>query len=118
VVLCLLAAMIAGCSVIGASQITVGTRNESDEPMVVRVLAGLDEASEVYGETFTVGPTAVGDLTLQVPGGDWTVEVNGGRLLSTSDTAGRVGELPVTLVVRADGLVTWEAPSDWVEAGR
>ena len=36
----------------------------------------------------------------------------------TSDTAGRVGELPVTFVVRSDGLTFWEAPSEWVEAGR
>ena len=43
---------------------------------------------------------------------------NGENLLSTSDTRGRVGELPVTFVARADGLIVWEAPSDWVDAGR
>ena len=113
-----LAAMaIAGCSVIGTSQITVATRNESDEPMVVRVIAGHDESAGVHGGTHTVPPASEGELTLAVPGGDWTVQVNGGMLLSTSDTHGRVGELPVTLVVMPDGMVVWEAPSDWVDVG-
>ena len=86
--------------------------------MVVRVIEGLEPDGSVHGESFTVEQSAAGPLTLQVPGGSWTVEVNGQRMISNSDTAGRVGELPVTLIVRGDGLVFWEAPSDWVAAGR
>ena len=118
VVLVMLGAMLGACSVIGASQITVGVRNQSEEPMVVRVIAGHDESAGVHGDPQTVAPETLGSLTLDVPGGDWTVQVNGGMLLSTSDTQGRVGELPVTLVVMPDGMVVWEAPSDWVELGR
>jgi hypothetical protein len=113
-----LATLVAGCSVIGAGEITVTARNGSDEPMIVQVIQGVEDDGPVHGESFTVAPSAIGQLALQVPGGSWTVEVNGQPLLSTSDTAGRVGELPVTLSVGPDGFVSWEAPTDWVEAGR
>ena len=95
-----------------------GSRGRERRPDGRPGLQGLEPGGSVHGESFTVEPSAVGPLTLQVPGGSWTVEVNGQRRISDSDTAGRVGELPVTLIVRADGLVFWEAPSDWVEAGR
>ncbi|MDQ4035488.1 MAG: hypothetical protein M3153_06105 [Chloroflexota bacterium] len=113
----LVALVLAGCSIVGASQITVATRNESDEPMVVRVIAGHDESAGVHGPTHTVPPATEGELTLGVPGGDWTVQVNGGMLLSTSDPHGRVGKLPVTLAVMPNGMVVWEAPSGWAEVG-
>jgi hypothetical protein len=111
------AVIVAGCSIIGTSQITVATRNESDEPMIVRVIAGHDPSAGVHGEPHSIPPSSEGDLTLGVPGGDWTVEVNGGMLFSTSDTKGRVGELPVTLVVNPDGMVFFEAPGGWVDGG-
>lgn len=115
---CILAALVAGCSVFGAAEITVTTRNGSDEPMIVQVIQGLQIDGSAHGKAYTVAPSAIGQLTLQVPGGSWTVQVNGQPLLSTSDTSGRVGELPVTLSVGPDGFVSWEAPTDWVEAGR
>lgn len=111
-----------GCGLVGASQITVTARNDSEQDMVVHVIGGLGDESGAHGDPHTVAPGTEERLTLDVPGGDWTVTINGARLVSTSDAGNRRGELPVTLILPnpedfAPGPF-WEAPSDWVEAGR
>jgi hypothetical protein len=111
-------ASIAGCGLLGGGQITVTARNATDQEMVVQVI---DAAEAPYGESVTVSAGEERDVTVAVPGGDWTVSVNGARLLTSSDAGSRRGELPVTLVLPdpeefAHGPF-WEAPSDWAGAG-
>ncbi len=112
--------LLSACAVLGASEITITARNDGDEPMVVQVIDGFDQATAAaYGEAWTVPPGAERELTLAVPGGDWTVTVNGASLLSTSDAGSRRGTLPVTLVLPADdhfaGGPYWEAPQGWAD---
>lgn len=111
----------AGCGLLGASQITVTARNESDQEMVVQVVSGQGDDAARHGDSHTVAPGGEEQLTLDVPGGDWTVTVNGARLLSTSDAGERRGELPVTLILPnpEDFAVGpyWQAPSDWAPTG-
>ena len=114
--------LVAGCAVVGASQITVTGRNDSEQDMVVQVIGGLGDEAAPHGDAHTVAPGSEELLTLDVPGGDWTVTVNGGRLVSTSDAGNRRGELPVTLILpNPEDFATgpyWEAPTEWIEAGR
>jgi hypothetical protein len=117
-----LLAMLVSCAAIGASEITVVARNDSLEPMVVQVVDGVDQASaQPFGQAHTIPPGDWQELTLDVPGGQWTVTVNGAHLLSTSDTGPRRGVLPVTLVLPPEGHVVdgpyWEAPGDWAQVG-
>ena len=111
------AALLAGCSVFGSSEITVDARNDSDFPMSVQVTDGLGPDANVFGPEHTLDPLEERTLELAVPGGDWTVTVNGARLLGSSDAAGRRGRIPVTLIVPApDDPIPgpyWEAPADW-----
>jgi hypothetical protein len=113
--------VVAGCGVIGASQITVTARNDSEQDMVVQVIGGLGDEAGPHGDSHTVAPGTQEQLTLDVPGGDWTVTVNGGRLVSTSDVGGRRGELPVTLILPdPDDFALgpyWEAPGGWANTG-
>jgi hypothetical protein len=116
-----LATMLAGCGFLGASEITVSARNDSDLPMVVQVVRGTDDEGEPYGPAHTLAPLEERELELAVPGGDWTVTVNDARLLESLDAAGRRGRLPVTLIMPApDHPVPgpyWESPADWSDAG-
>ena len=111
------ALLVAGCGMIGASTITVTARNDSEQDMVVQVISGLSDGGAAHGEPHSIAPGTEEQLTLDVPGGDWTVTVNGGRLVSTTDAGSRRGELPVTLVLPDPddfaGGPYWEAPSDW-----
>ena len=113
----LLALALAGCSVLGGSEITGEARNESDLPMIVQVTDGIGPDANTFGPEHTLDPLEERTLELAVPGGDWTVTVNGARLMDSSDAAGRRGRLPVTLIVPAiDDPIPgpyWEAPSDW-----
>ena len=110
----LAASLLAGCSVVGAGEITVDARNDSDEAMVVQVVNGNGDA---HGPAHTLEPLEQRELELAIPGGSWQVTVNGARLVGSSDAAGRTGRLPVTLIVPAPddpiGQPYWEAPSDW-----
>ena len=103
-----------GCSVLGGSEITVDARNDSDLPMSVQVI-GAD--GNVFGPEHIVDPLEERTLELAVPGGDWTVTLDGARLMDSSDAAGRRGRLPVTLIMPAvDDPIPgplWEAPVDW-----
>lgn len=113
---------IGACNAIGASQIVLVARNDSLEPMVVQVVDGVDQAAaKPFGEAHTIASGDSQELTLDVPGGQWTVTVNGAFLLSTSDTGSRRGELPVTLVLPPEGHVAngpyWEAPGGWAQLG-
>ena len=105
---------LAGCSVFGSSEITVDARNDSDLPISVQVV-GAD--GNVFGPEHLLDPLEERTLELAVPGGDWTVTVDGARLMDSSDAAGRRGRLPVTLIMPAiDDPIPgpyWEAPSDW-----
>jgi hypothetical protein len=111
--------LVAGCGVLGASEITVTARNDSDDEMVVQVMNGLSDDGGRHGDSHTVAPGGEEQLTLAVPGGDWTVTVNGARLLSTSDAGERRGELPVTLILpNPEDFALgpyWEAPTDWAQ---
>lgn len=114
-------ALLGACSMLGASEITITARNDGDEPMVVQVVDGVDVASAApYGQAHTLLPGDERQVTLPVPGGQWTVTVNGAHLLSTSDAGSRRGILPVTLVLPPDdhfaGGPYWEAPGDWARA--
>jgi hypothetical protein len=113
----MLAILLGGCGVFGASEITLTARNESEQEMVVQVIGGLSEDAAQYGDAHVIAPGREEELTLAVPGGDWTVSVNGGMLVSTSDAGDRRGELPVTLVLPdPDDFALgpyWEAPSGW-----
>jgi hypothetical protein len=114
-----IALLVVGCGMVGASQITVNARNDSEQEMEVGVVAGMDDGAPRHGTPVTLAPGESRDVTLDVPGGDWTVTVNGLRLLSTSDVGSRRGTLPVTVVLPdpADFPAGpyWEAPSDWAE---
>lgn len=115
----LVAVTLSGCSLFGASEITLDARNDSDRRMVVQVVEGFDGAA--YGPEHSLDPLEERTLELAVPGGEWTVTVNGARLLGSSDAAGRTGRLPVTLIVPAiDDPIPgphWEAPADWAGSG-
>ncbi len=115
------ALVLSACSMFGASEITVDARNDSDLPMTVQVTEGFDTDAKVFGPEHTLDPLEERTLELAVPGGDWTVTVNGARLMDSSDAAGRRGRLPVTLIVPApDDPIPgphWQAPSDWTQTG-
>ena len=114
-----LISLVAGCAILGASDITVTARNDSDFPMVIQVIDGIGPEAEPFGPAHTIAPLEERDVELAVPGGDWTVTVNDGRLLGSSDAAGRRGRLPVTLILPAPdhpvGGPYWEAPGGWAE---
>lgn len=116
-----LTAALVGCGFIGASEITVTGRNDSDFPMVVQVIEGIGGDGEPYGPPHTLAPLEERELELAVPGGDWTVTVNDARLLESLDTGGLRGRLPVTLILPApDDPVPgpyWEAPGGWADTG-
>ena len=118
--LVVVAAMLSGCAVLGASEITLDARNDSDLPMTVQVTDGIDPDANVVGPEHTLAPLEERTLELAVPGGSWTVTVNGARLMDSSDAAGRRGRLPVTLIMPAiDDPIPgphWEAPADWAGA--
>jgi hypothetical protein len=113
--------LLAGCSLFGASEITVEARNESDRRMVVQVVEGAGGDGGAYGPAHTLEPLEERTLELAVPGGGWTVTVNEARLIGSSDAADRRGRLPVTLIVPAiDDPIPgpyWEAPADWAQTG-
>ena len=113
-----LAAVLAGCGFLGASEITVTARNDSDHPMVVQVI---DAGGEPSGPAHTVQPLEEREVELAVPGGDWTVTVNGARLMDSSDAGPRRGRIPVTLILPApDDPIQgprWQAPADWAGSG-
>lgn len=113
------ALVLSACSSLGASEITVEARNDSDLPMTVQVVEGFDPDANVFGPEHTIDPLEERTLELAVPGGQWTVTVNGARLMDSSDAAGRRGRLPVTLIVAAiDDPIPgprWQAPSDWTQ---
>ena len=111
--------LVAGCVLVGASQITVTARNDSEQDMFVQVVGGLGDEAAPHGDPHTVPPGIEEQVTLDVPGGDWTVTVNGGRLVSTSDAGTRRGELPVTLILPDPedfAAGPYWAPSDWAGA--
>ena len=107
----------AACSLVGG-EITVTARNDSDVDMVIQVVDGNGVA---VGPAHRVIAHEERDVELAVPGGSWDVAVNGDRLLTHSDAAGRTGRLPVTLILPAPddpiGQPYWEAPADWAEGG-
>jgi hypothetical protein len=113
------ALVLSACSVFGGAEITVDARNDSDFPMSVQVTDGAGPDANVFGPEHTLDPLEGRTLELAVPGGDWTVTVNGARLMDSSDAAGRRGRLPVTLIVPAiDDPIPgpyWEAPADWAQ---
>ncbi len=105
--------VLAGCAVFG-SEITIDARNDSDDVMVVQVVDGNGDA---VGPAHRLEPLEERTVELAIPGGSWDVAVNGARLLTHTDAAGRTGRLPVTLILPAPddpiGQPYWEAPSDW-----
>ena len=111
-------AALSACGLVGAGEITVTARNDSDLPMIVQVIGASGEA---HGPAHQVAPLEERDVELAVPGGDWTVTVNGARLLTSSDAAGRRGRLPVTLIMPAPddpiGVPHWQAPAGWAGPG-
>jgi hypothetical protein len=113
--------IVAGCSIVGASEITLIARNDSDEPMVVQVIAGQSEGDPPHGEARTIPPGAKESVTLSVPGGSWTVTVNGGFVVGSSDAGDRRGELPITLILPDPAEFAhgpfWEAPGGWAATG-
>lgn len=117
----LVAVVLAGCSAFGASEITLEARNESDFPMVVQVVEGGGADGPAHGPAHTLEPLEERTLELAVPGGDWTVTVNGAGLLGRTDAGDRRGQLPVTLILPApDDPIPgpyWEAPGGWAETG-
>lgn len=115
------ATALSGCGFLGASEITVEARNDSDLPMVVQVVEGIGGEGQPYGPAHTLGPLEEREVELAVPAGDWTVTVNDARLMESLDASGRRGRLPVTLIVPApDDPVPgpyWESPAGWSDAG-
>ena len=101
----LAASLLTGCSLVGAAEITVDARNDSDEVMVVQVVDG---SGAPQGPAHTLEPLEERELELAVPGGTW-------------DVAGRTGRLPVTLILPApDDPIQqphWQGPSDWAGGG-
>jgi len=114
----LAASLLAGCSLVGAAEITVDARNDSDQVMVVQVVDGNGAR---HGPAHTLEPLDARELELAVPGGAWNVTVNGAVLLGSTDAAGRTGRLPVTLILPApDDPIQqphWQAPADWAGGG-
>jgi hypothetical protein len=113
----MLAVLLGACGVLGSSQITVTARNESEQEMVVQVVSGFADEASPHGDSYTIAPGGEEQLTLAVPGGDWTVTVNGALLVGSSDAGSRRGELPVTLILPdPDDFALgpyWEAPQGW-----
>jgi hypothetical protein len=112
------AILLAGCGFIGAAEISVDARNDSDFPMRVQVV---DADGAPHGPVHTVEPLEERTVELAVPGGQWSLQVNGRQLMDSSDAAGRVGRLPATLVAAAPDEpgpdLYWEAPIDWAGDG-
>jgi hypothetical protein len=108
---------LAGCGMFG-SEITVQARNDSDVPRVVQVV---DVNGAPVGPAQRLEPLEEREVELAVPGGTWDVAVNGARLLTSSDAAGRSGPLPVTLILPAPddpvGQPYWQAPAGWAGSG-
>ncbi len=113
--------IMSGCSVIGASEISITARNDSEQEMVIGVISGVSEGDPQFGDQRIVAPGGEEQLTLGVPGGSWTVTVNGARLLNTSDAGSRRGELPVTVILpNAEDFAIgpyWESPPGWAGSG-
>ena len=114
----LAACLLTACSLVGAAEITVDARNDSDQVMVVQVVDG---NGAPHGPAHTLESLEDRELELAVPGGTWEVTVNGARLLGSADAAGRTGRVPVTLILPApDDPIQqphWQAPSDWTGGG-
>ena len=108
----LVVAILAGCSFVGASEITVDATNETDGPMTIQVVEGIGPDAVPYGPPQTLAGGEERSVELAVPGGDWAVTVNGGELLGSLDAGSRRGRLPVTLIL-SDGGPQWQAPQDW-----
>lgn len=96
-----MAALLAGCGFLGASEITVDARNDSDRPMRVQVVEGIGAQGADYGPEHTLDPLDERPLELAVPGGDWTVTVNGSRLFESGDVVNWRGRVPITIIVPA-----------------
>jgi len=115
------ALVLSACSLFGASEITLDARNDSDRRMVVQVVEGAGGEGAAYGPEHTLEPLEERTLELAVPGGGWTVTVNGAHMLGSSDAGERRGRLPITLIVPAiDDPIPgpyWEAPADWAQTG-
>jgi hypothetical protein len=109
---------LAGCALVGAAEITVDARNDSDEVMVIQVVDG---SGAPHGPAHRLQPLEEREVELAVPGGSWVVTVNGARLLGSTDAAGRTGRLPVTLILPAPDAPFaqphWESPVDWPGTG-
>lgn len=118
VLVCFVLAL-SGCGALGAAEITVAARNDSDLPMIVQVVHG--DGAEPYGPAHRVEPLDERDIELAVPGDPWTVTVNGAHLLTDSDAGLRRGRLPVVLILPApDDPIQgprWQAPADWAGGG-
>ena len=114
----LLLLLLAGCGLVGAGEITVDARNGSDFPMRVQVVGA---NGEPHGPAHTLDPLEERSLELAVPSGTWSIQVNGQQLMDSSDAAGRLGRLPVTLVAAAPDEpgpdLYWQAPVDWAGDG-
>src|SRR5918999_4257539 len=91
------AVVTAACGLVGG-EITVTARNDSDVDMIIQVVDGNGAA---VGPPHRVLPLEEREVELAIPGGAWDVAVNGRRLLTSSDAAGRTGRLPVTLILPA-----------------
>lgn len=115
--LLLLVATGSACSTIGASEITITARNDSENEMLVGVIGGDDADAPPYGDSYSVAPGEEAVLTLGVPGGGWAVTVNGRRMVGRSDAGERRGELPVTVILPDAAEFAlgpyWEAPVGW-----
>ena len=112
---------VGGCSIFGASEITVDARNDSDLPMTVQVIEGFGDDGAIFGPEHVLDPLEERALELAVPAGEWTVTVNGAQLVGSADAACRRGRMPVTLIVPAiDAPMPgpyWEAAGDWLQTG-
>jgi hypothetical protein len=121
IVATLAAVIVAGCSIVGASDITLVARNDSEDPMVVQVIQGQSDGDPPHGAPRTILPGSEERVTLPVPGGSWTVTVNGAHLVGSSDAADRRGELPITLILPDPAAFPhgpyWEAPGGWADTG-
>jgi len=113
----LVVAILAGCSFVGASEITVEATNETDGPMTIQVVEGIGPDAVPYGPPQTLAGGEERSVELAVPGGDWAVTVNGGELLGSLDAGSRRGPLPVTLILENGGPL-WRAPQDWAGVDR
>jgi hypothetical protein len=109
----LLAWVVAGCGVLNASEISVDVVNESDRAAIVQVVQGSGPDAVPYGLAHRVEATQERPVELAVPGGEWTVTLNGLHLMDSSDAGSRRGRLPVTLRVTRGGGVHWSAPNGW-----